>query len=82
MSDRGGALPADTPSVSNEKAIVTCTECGFEWFGPTAAHALRLVGSCTRCHGALAFNDEPALPAISEDPADVPAHLVLGHPRI
>jgi len=68
--------------MSNEKAIVTCTECEFEWFGPTAAHALRLVGSCPRCHGALAFNDEPALPAISEDPVDVPAHLVLGHPRV
>jgi hypothetical protein len=82
MSDRVGQQPADTPSVSNEKAIVTCTECGFEWFGPTAAHALRLVGSCTRCHGALRFADEAALPAISEEPADVPAHLVLGNPRL
>ena len=69
--------------MSNEKAIVTCTECGFEWFGPTAAHALRLVGSCTRCHGELRFNDEPALPAIVDEPvADVPAHLVLGNPRL
>ena len=81
MSDHGRTPAADTPSV-NEKAIVTCTECGFEWFGPTAAHALRLVGSCTRCHGVLRFNDEPALPAISEEPADVPAHLVLGNPRL
>jgi hypothetical protein len=82
MSDRARQQAADTPSVTNEKAIVTCTECGFEWFGPTAAHALRLVGSCTRCHGALRFADEAALPAISEEPADVPAHLVLGNPRL
>lgn len=68
--------------MSKEEAIVTCTECGFEWFGPTAAHALRLVGSCTRCHGELHFNDEPALPEISDERANVPAHLVLGNPRL
>jgi len=62
--------------------MVTCTECGFEWFGPTAAHALRLVGSCTRCHGQLRFNDEPPLPEISDESADTPAHLVLGAPRL
>jgi hypothetical protein len=68
--------------MSKEKAMVTCTECGFEWFGPTAAHALRLVGSCTRCHGQLRFNDDTALPPIEEQDADVPAHLVLGSPRL
>ena len=67
--------------MNRDKAIVTCTECGFEWFGPTAAHALRMVGSCTRCHGELRFDDEPALPAL-EPAADVPAHLVLGNPRL
>jgi hypothetical protein len=68
--------------MSNENAMVTCTECGFEWFGPTAAHALRLVGSCTRCHGVLRFADDPALPPMEESDADVPAHLVLGNPRL
>jgi|RhiMetdeSRZDD1v2_1073273.scaffolds.fasta_scaffold09804_16 hypothetical protein len=68
--------------MSNEKAMVTCTECGFEWFGPTAAHALRLIGSCTRCHGKLRFEDEPALPPMEEGVTDVPAHLVLGQPRL
>ena len=67
--------------MSNEHARVTCRECGFEWFGPTAAHALRLVGSCIRCRGELRFNDEPALPAMDEVD-DVPAHLVLGSPRL
>jgi hypothetical protein len=65
-----------------ENAQVTCTECGFEWFGDTAAHALRMVGSCTRCRGELRFSAQPALPAILEPVANVPAHLVLGNPRI
>ena len=65
-----------------EKAKVTCTECGFEWFGDTAAHALRTVGSCTRCRGELRFGADSPLPAIAEPVADVPAHLVLGSPRL
>jgi hypothetical protein len=67
--------------MSETKALVTCTECGFEWFGPTAAHALRTVGCCTRCRGELRFSDEPALPAILEPVTEVSAHLVLGSPR-
>lgn len=65
-----------------ENAQVTCTDCGFEWFGDTAAHALRMVGSCTRCRGELHFAEESALPTILEPVANVPAHLVLGNPRI
>ena len=65
-----------------DKALVTCMSCGFEWFGPTAAHALRTVGCCTRCRGELRFNDENGFPAIEEPVADVPAHLVLGSPRL
>ena len=62
--------------------MVTCTECGFEWYGNTAAHALRTVGCCTRCRGALSFTEEAALPEMLESESDVPAHLVLGNPRI
>jgi hypothetical protein len=68
--------------IRTEKAKVTCTECGFEWFGATAAHALRMVGSCTRCRGELSFNEEPVVPTILEPAVDVPAHLVLGSPRL
>lgn len=68
--------------MTTDKAKVTCTECGFEWFGETAAHALRTVGSCTRCRGELRFVEEPALPEIAEPSANVPAHLVLGNPRL
>jgi hypothetical protein len=68
--------------MSTEKAKVTCTECGFEWFGSASAHALRTVGRCTRCRGELRFNEESPLPAILEPVADIPAHLVLGNPRV
>ncbi len=71
---------ADTPGV--DEAIVTCRDCGFEWFGETAAHALRTIGSCTRCRGELSFRSEPALPPLVEELGDVPAHLVLGNPRL
>lgn len=64
-----------------EKARVTCTECEFEWFGETAAHALHMVGSCPRCRGVLRFGDESSAP-ILEPIANVPAHLVLGNPRL
>ncbi len=68
--------------MTSDKARVTCTKCEFEWFGPTAAHALRLLGSCTRCRGELRFNDEPSLPTIADPVDDLPAHLVLGNPRL
>lgn len=68
--------------METRKAKVTCTECGFEWFGSTSAHALRTVGCCTRCRGTLQFHEENGLPAIFEPVEDdVPAHLVLGNPR-
>ena len=68
--------------MASDKAKVTCTSCGFEWFGPTAAHALRTVGCCIRCRGALQFNEENGLPTIHEPVANIPAHLVLGNPRL
>ncbi len=48
---------------------------------------LRLIGSCPRCGGALAFRDEPtatpsAAPALHAGPDDELApHLVMGVPR-
>jgi hypothetical protein len=65
-----------------DDAKVTCKSCGFEWFGNTAAHALRTVGSCMRCRGELLFHEElVAVPAGDEAVLNVPAHLVLGDPR-
>ena len=67
--------------VNRDKAIVTCTECGFEWFGPTAAHALR-TGRHVHPLPRPSFAERRArLPGFLEEPAaDVPAHLVLGAP--
>ena len=78
----GPPARADSAGViRTENAKVTCGDCGFEWFGETAAHALRTVGSCTKCRGELRFHDEAGLPA-TDAVADVPAHLVLGAPRL
>ena len=70
---------------------VRCDGCAFEWFGPTSAHGLRIVGTCPRCGGVLDFlvpvEDEPSpaltvsrspLPAVAED-LRTPA-MVLGTP--
>lgn len=63
------------------KPTVTCNDCGFEWYGRTSAHALRLLGNCMKCHGELVFDEQPAADEALEPVADVPAHLVLGNPR-
>jgi hypothetical protein len=34
---------------------VRCGGCEFQWFGETASHGLRIVGSCPRCSGSLEF---------------------------
>ena len=74
--------PADSGTDDRDKAKVTCTECGFEWFGPTAAHALRTVGTAPAAAASSASTTRPAFCRLLEEPvADVPAHLVLGNPR-
>jgi hypothetical protein len=59
---------------------VRCGGCAFEWFGPTAAHGLQIVGTCPRCGGVLEFlvpveDDDP----VAEDQR-APAS-VLGTPQ-
>jgi len=62
--------------------MVTCKSCGFEWYGETSAHALRMVGRCTRCRGDLSFKAEATtLPPLVEELVNVPPHLALGNPR-
>jgi len=62
---------------------VRCRDCDFAWYGATAAHGLRLVGSCTRCDGELDFlaQDEvpPAAP-VTERLAGLSPAAVLGTP--
>ncbi|HEX2016423.1 MAG TPA: hypothetical protein VGN69_06990 [Solirubrobacteraceae bacterium] len=35
-----------------------CGDCGYTWFGLTAAHGLSIIGRCPRCGGGLHFRDE------------------------
>jgi len=66
MDDHG---PASGPVTSARMAPdprVRCGGCSFAWFGASAAHGLRIVGSCPRCGGELEFlGDE------EQDAADV-----------
>ena len=64
---------------------VRCHDCDFAWYGATAAHGLRVVGSCPRCSGELDFlaDDEPApasAPAGPERLAGLSPAAVLGTP--
>ena len=61
-----------------------CTSCLFAWNSPAMADGLRLLGSCPKCAGTLAFADEaPAEERFdrSEPAAATAPHLVLGIPR-
>ena len=63
---------------------VRCQDCEFAWYGATAAHGLRLVGSCPRCSGELDFlvaEEAPVgAPAASERLAGLSPAAVLGTP--
>ena len=66
---------------------VSCTDCGFAWNSRAMAEGLRLLGSCPRCSGELAFRGDDAtqgadfeIEAEKTPPPKAP-HLVLGIPR-
>jgi hypothetical protein len=63
--------------------LVSCTACGFAWYGKTAAHGLTVVGRCTRCSGELRFHGGSPLPETGEHRvvADVAPSRVLGKPN-
>lgn len=60
---------------------VTCTACAYAWNSAAMAEGLRLIGSCPRCNGELAFHSATpvscAPSVVSADP-----HTVMGLPRI
>jgi hypothetical protein len=62
---------------------VHCRDCGYDWNSPAMAEGLRLLGSCPKCGGTLAFAaSEPAHEAPQAPIMDARApHLVLGVPR-
>lgn len=70
----------------SKEATVRCTSCGREWFGVAAVDAMKAIGHCIRCRGAVDFparagveNEDDALAGIR--PGMEP-HQVLGPPRI
>lgn len=61
--------------------LVNCEDCGFAWYGRTAAHGLSVVGRCTRCGGTLHFHgDAPAPERDTPAGAEVQPWQVLGAP--
>ena len=66
---------------------VSCHGCHFAWNSTTMADGLRVLGSCPKCGGSLAFRDDAPEPERFTTerraaPAPVAApHLVLGIPR-
>jgi hypothetical protein len=62
---------------------VRCDGCHHEWFSPTSAHGLRVLGRCPRCDSTLSFlePDEPESPAPADDAlVGVAPAAVLGRP--
>jgi hypothetical protein len=61
---------------------VRCEACDFAWFGATAAHGLRVVGSCPRCGGTLEFlvDADLAAPEVTQRLAGLSPAAVLGTP--
>ena len=80
--------PESVPMPSSP--AVSCTGCHFAWNSATMAEGLRLLGSCPKCGGGLAFRDAapeeqrftPApRPVLAGGPGLAAPHLVLGIPR-
>ena len=78
-------MPGDVEvKVMSPAPAVRCTSCEFAWNSAAMADGLRLLGSCPKCSGELAFAaDAPTaerfdrpVPRVSAAP-----HLVLGIPR-
>jgi hypothetical protein len=81
-----GAPNADSDNVdesANPAPAVRCTACGADWRSAAMAEGLRLIGSCPKCGGVLAFAEvAPAREGAQSPMIDERApHLVLGVPR-
>ena len=74
--------PADLPPMSPDPSV-RCTGCGFAWNSASMAEGLRLLGSCPKCGGALAFRDGAGGGRFDAEPVEIAVapHLVLGIPR-
>jgi hypothetical protein len=83
MANRRWRADDDRVDHHADAPAVHCLECKFEWHSRVMAEGLRLLGSCPKCGGALAFAAaEPARQAAESPNMDLRApHLVLGVPR-
>ena len=62
---------------------VQCGDCRFAWYGASAADGLRVVGSCPKCGGDLAFlaaRSPASAFAVNDRLAAVAPAAVLGLP--
>ena len=63
---------------------VRCAGCRFAWNSNAMAEGLRVLGSCPKCGGELAFRDAPPEPprfTVAPRTSGPAPHLVLGIPR-
>ena len=77
-----GHDPAEPRTAAEPR--VRCLECGFVWWGRTAAHGLSVLGHCARCGGELHFRERVASADLPEGPAvaeGMPPWQVLGSPE-
>ena len=87
MDERPIAPDAEDDDSSRVTAVpaVRCTGCAYTWNSPAMADGLRLLGSCPRCAGELAFRDPaPRVERFTKTgkaAAATAPHLVLGFPR-
>jgi len=76
MTSRYSVLDGDVA-----QPLVSCTGCGFAWYGHTAAHGLSVIGCCPRCRGALQFHEHGPTPQSAPDTGDdLQPWQVLGPP--
>jgi hypothetical protein len=83
MANRRLRADDDPVDRSDSAPAVQCLSCRFEWHSRVMADGLRLLGSCPKCGGELAFAESQPAHQTAESPKiDVRApHLVLGVPR-
>jgi hypothetical protein len=66
---------------THAQPLVSCDDCGFAWYGRTAAHGLSVIGHCSRCDGSLRFHGAAEAPESGEDArAELQPWQVLGTP--
>ena len=61
--------------------IARCEDCGFAWYGRTAADGLRALGHCVHCGGTIAFSERAQAPPDEAIDPHMTPYQILGPPR-